>query len=112
MASLLGSRTVSRVAAGGFHGCAIADGAVFCWGSNTDGQLGLANRASTSTLVSLGLMGAVEIRASHNNPGAAVHTCARMSDGRGFCWGLGTYGRTATGEDLTLATPMNVLLTY
>lgn len=35
-------RTVTRIAVGGAHACALSDRAeVFCWGSNRDGQLGL-----------------------------------------------------------------------
>jgi hypothetical protein len=38
------------IAAGGFHTCAVvlADASVVCWGSNSDGQLGLENMAPGS----------------------------------------------------------------
>lgn len=112
VATLLGARTVTRVTTGGQHTCAVADGAVHCWGSNTDGQLGLGHRLPTAGLVTLGIGAAVELAAAQNLPTAAVHTCARMSDGSAHCWGLGSGGRLGSGEDLMVATPMPVLLGY
>lgn len=38
--NLLAGKSVTDVAAGGAHTCAIADGLIYCWGKNSFGQLG------------------------------------------------------------------------
>jgi alpha-tubulin suppressor-like RCC1 family protein len=41
----------TRVVAGGYHTCALADGVrhLYCWGRNREGQLGIGNTTSTGT---------------------------------------------------------------
>lgn len=46
---VLNGKTVTQVSAGYYHTCAIAVGVVYCWGNNTDGQLG--NSTTTSSNV-------------------------------------------------------------
>jgi hypothetical protein len=45
----LAGRSVTAVSAGDSHACALADGAVFCWGVNTDGRVG--DGTTTNSLV-------------------------------------------------------------
>ncbi len=40
-----------RIAAGGLHTCAIGDAGLYCWGNNTNGQLGTGNQSPSSTPV-------------------------------------------------------------
>jgi alpha-tubulin suppressor-like RCC1 family protein len=111
-ASILGARTATRIAAGGRHSCAIAAGEVFCWGANSEGQLGLGHRMPTSTLVSLGFTNAVDITSARNTVELAGHTCALLGDATSSCWGIGSQGRLAGGQDLSVSTPAPVLLEY
>jgi len=37
----LSGKTVTSIVAGNYHSCAIASGAVFCWGNNQNGQIGI-----------------------------------------------------------------------
>ena len=37
---VLAGKTISAIAAGDVHTCAVADGQAYCWGDNTQGQLG------------------------------------------------------------------------
>ena len=84
----------------GFHGnCALrADGAVLCWGANSDGSGGtdphVANPIVNATLVT-GISGAVAIAMGTR------HTCAVRGDGRVFCWGGNAIGQLGNGTITT-----------
>lgn len=79
----------------GGHTCARrAGGRLFCWGSDSAGQVG-------SGLPFRGNV--VEVAAVAGNrrwttvSAGRAHTCARRSDGRLFCWGSDAYGRLGNG---------------
>ena len=72
------AQTISRVAAGWSHTCAVmTGGGVACWGDNLYGQLGDGTRTDQSTPTPVvGLEGAVDALA-----GGYDHTCA-LTTGR------------------------------
>jgi len=78
--------SVQELSAGGFydsgHTCAIvAGGALWCWGGNRYGQLGLGTVVSQATPAFVSTMSNVE-RVS----ASAYHTCATIPSGA-WCWG-------------------------
>jgi alpha-tubulin suppressor-like RCC1 family protein len=89
-----GSLTFSDVTAGGEHTCAISstDGRAYCWGDNSEGQLGTAAAAdqptpaavdSTETFVSIAA--------------GPTHTCAVTTGGELYCWGCNADGQLGAG---------------
>jgi alpha-tubulin suppressor-like RCC1 family protein len=77
--------TFRELSAGQGHACAIRqDGALFCWGRNTSGQLGLGD-GTASQLRS-------PQRVGNDTDWSALgvgqeHTCAIRTDGSLWCWG-------------------------
>ncbi|MEO3827663.1 hypothetical protein [Actinomadura sp. B10D3] len=98
----LGPRKVRAIAAGEDHTCAVTDhGAVYCWGDNSHGQLGLPDLTeqigdnetpAEAGQVDLNGMKAVDITAGR------AHTCATLEDATLLCWGDNTYGATGLGS--------------
>ena len=76
---------VRQVDVGGSFACAVSnDGAVWCWGRNQSGVVGVAPEETARSLVPVpvaGLNRVVQLAAGHS------HACAVTDEGRLFCWG-------------------------
>ncbi|MBI5531739.1 MAG: hypothetical protein HY898_03415 [Deltaproteobacteria bacterium] len=107
------SEGVVEVATGGSHACARkADGSVWCWGLNANGELGdgslfgngCGNGEPCRPFADkvLGLPDdCVQLAAGRD------HTCARTSDGSVYCWGQSIRGQCGK---LALAVPTPTLI--
>jgi alpha-tubulin suppressor-like RCC1 family protein len=101
----LGSgRTATLVDLGGAHACALLDnGAVKCWGGNSNGQLGLgdtrdrggapSDMGDALPAVSLGTGRTAKMIAT-----GQIHTCALLDNGTIKCWGLNDSGTLGIGD--------------
>lgn len=111
----LGSKTVSAIAAGGAHTCAVAsDNRAYCWGQNTSYQLGsrscvLTNlfcilpngqNADRTTPVAVDTDGSMGTRTATSVTAGSSHTCA-VAGGAAYCWGLGTSGQLGNSSTST-----------
>jgi alpha-tubulin suppressor-like RCC1 family protein len=78
-----------EVAAGDAHTCArTRDGRVWCWGTNTDGQLGAGTASESPTpRAQVVLLGASALRQVRSLAAGGDHTCATRDDGAVLCWG-------------------------
>jgi alpha-tubulin suppressor-like RCC1 family protein len=87
------------------HTCALLNtGAVKCWGSNSDGQLGdgtTTNRLTPVTVSGLGSgVSAISVGASHS--------CAVLVTGAVKCWGNNQFGKLGDGTKTSSSTPVAV----
>jgi alpha-tubulin suppressor-like RCC1 family protein len=104
--------TFTALSVKGFSACVVEDGEPYCWGDNSNGQLGNGFAWSDSN-------SPVEVDVSGVLSGATVtavsvgdsHTCA-VADGATYCWGdnaegeLGN-GLSGSGSDVPLAVDMS-----
>ncbi|HET9049492.1 MAG TPA: hypothetical protein VFN29_11095 [Chiayiivirga sp.] len=99
--------TIAEVDTGEEYSCALSDaGAVWCWGSNYQGQLGDGSTTPRSRPVQV--LGLPDIR--HLALGAR-HACAIAVDGALWCWGENGSGQLGDGSttDRTSALPVQGL---
>ncbi len=84
----------AKISAGQFHTCVVHKGAAKCWGSNSNGQLGVATSTTTSNIP-------VQVDGLENDVTAIsagnLHTCA-LHSGVAKCWGANNNGRLGVGE--------------
>ncbi|WP_230467254.1 RCC1 domain-containing protein [Lujinxingia vulgaris] len=84
----LSSSVTTMVATGGAHSCAIVIGSsadqLFCWGSDSFGQVG--HNISPTVMTVVGLSDAEMVSAGKD------HTCA-VAAGAAYCWGNNAYGQ-------------------
>ena len=100
----LAGKRIRSVSGGGSHSCVIAEGTVYCWGSNGQGQLGRSTGATTEPGPVAGLL---EGRTVTSVSAGHQHTCA-VADGQLFCWGWNLYGQLGSGAPTASATPIAV----
>ncbi len=83
---------VVSVAAGSYHTCAITfGGQLYCWGSNSAGQLGIGNQDNSNLPRLVYQSGVVQVALGWR------HSCAVVSPpGRLQCWGDGSLGQIGT----------------
>lgn len=96
------TRTWSQVSVGTNHACAILDGSVYCWGLNTNGQLGVGDTTERAEPTKVTLPGT----ATKVSAGAA-HTCAVVG-GTAYCWGINAYGQLGNNSTTQSTTPVPV----
>jgi alpha-tubulin suppressor-like RCC1 family protein len=93
----------SAIAAGGLHTCGLRSGALYCWGFNTSGELGIGDVLSRASPVQTGCLdGTCPDDWVAIGPGG-FHTCAIREEGALWCWGgnlFGNLGIGRTGGDL------------
>jgi hypothetical protein len=105
----LANETVTQIATGGSHTCAlISDGTVTCWGYGGDGQLGTGNTNSSDVPVAV-TGGALANETVTQIATGSTHTCALISDGTVTCWGNGGDGQLGTGNTNTSNVPMAIV---
>jgi hypothetical protein len=85
---------VSRLAAGYYHTCALFNGAVKCWGRNSDGQLGYPGAGNIGDDEEPADMPNVNVGGSVTQLVAGTyHSCVLLSGGSVKCWGSNMFGQ-------------------
>jgi alpha-tubulin suppressor-like RCC1 family protein len=107
--SVLGAaKTFCKIAAGGFHTAAIdKNGRMWCWGNNSNGQLGVNSTVIVSVATPLSVVGTAKtfchVSAGNN------HTLAIDKNGLVWAWGFNNTGQLADGESADSLTPKSII---
>ncbi len=99
-----GSDWTDLAADNGYHTCATrADHSLWCWGFNTQGQLGLGDTTMRTLPTQVGTgTNWEQLTAGHRN------SCATRTDHTLWCWGEGLYGQLGLGDTTGRTTPTQV----
>jgi len=107
-ASPLYGQTVTDIAAGQAHSCAIASGQAFCWGYDNYGQLGNGATTNSKIPVSTGLGNAFFNSNAISAISAGQNHACTIADSQAYCWGYNAYGQLGNGTATTYGAPVAV----
>jgi alpha-tubulin suppressor-like RCC1 family protein len=110
---VLSGVTVTQITAdSGFNACALgSNGAAYCWGKNSDGQLGNNTVTSSSVPVAVTTSGVLAGKALTQVTAGNDLTCALDSAGLAYCWGDDTRGQLGNNSNTTSPVPVAVTAT-
>ncbi|MDP9237773.1 MAG: LuxR C-terminal-related transcriptional regulator [Chloroflexota bacterium] len=98
-----GAGGISAISAGPDHTCAVKDGGAWCWGLNSEGQLGNNSKNDSDAPASVPEL---ESGVSAISVGWR-HTCA-LKDGGVWCWGLNSHGQLGDNSTTESHVPVAV----
>ena len=105
------NKFVSDLSVGIFHACLIRNGSVFCWGWNSNGQLGDGTTVTSSYPVMV-VPGAMSTNTEITQVvTSAFHTCA-LKNGSAYCWGGGSDGQLGNYSWTDSPTPVAMSNAY
>ena len=91
---------VANISAGLGHTCASkTDGTLWCWGLNSNGQLGIGNTINQYSPKQLFFDKTASLTAG------SEHTCASRTDGSLWCWGRNESGQLGIGNNINQNVP-------
>ncbi|MDD2482776.1 MAG: fibronectin type III domain-containing protein [Candidatus Shapirobacteria bacterium] len=95
-----GLTNIVSIAAGTNHTCAIdSSGKMYCWGRNTNGQLGNNSSANSASPVQVkSTTGSGTFSTAATAAAGGNHTCTISTDDKIYCWGLANYGQLGVGS--------------
>ena len=103
------SVTLTHISVGEDFSCSLgSDNKAYCWGSNSQGQLG--NNSTTNSRVPVAVaQGAIPsgVNLTHISAGYA-RTCVLGSNGKSYCWGYGVNGQLGNNSYSSSFTPIAV----
>ena len=102
--AVTGGHVFESITAGRYQTCAVTtSGAAYCWGQNSDGQLG--DGGTTSSSVPAAVVGGVSFESVS---AGRYHTCGLTSGGAAYCWGYNDFGQLGDASDASSNSPAPV----
>ena len=97
----------TSISSGERYTCVVkTSGALWCWGSNVNGQFGNGNTSTTNYPVNISGLGSTVRSVSAALEG--FHTCALMTDGAAKCWGYNAQGQLGDASTTQRVSPTNI----
>lgn len=105
----LSGKTIKSISTGGSTTCAIAsDDKVYCWGSNSNGQLGIGSTTQSTVPVAVDTTGVLNGKTMTSVSVGWLFTCALSSENLTYCWGSNSAGQLGDNSTTQRTVPVAV----
>ena len=110
---VLSGKTLTNISVGNGHVCALdTAGKAYCWGSNSQGQLGNGSTTSSSVPVAVSTSGVLNGKTLVSISLSNDFGCALDTAGKAYCWGgSGSSGELGNGSTTGSTVPVAVSTT-
>jgi len=98
----------SQIDAGNSYTCALSVGKVYCWGYNTDGQLGNNSTSNSAVPVAVDTSGVLAGKTVTAFSTGVSHSCVVASDNKAYCWGSNDVGQLGNNTTTNSSVPVAV----
>lgn len=106
---VLSGKTAKAISSDYSYTCIIAsDDKVYCWGSNTFGQLGNNSKTDSRVPVAVDTSGALNNKTIKSITADVYHACAIDSDNKAYCWGMNDHGELGNGSTASSSVPVAI----
>lgn len=107
---VLSGKTIQDVQVGLRHSCVRANNAAYCWGLNSNGQVGDGTGSTRLVPVTVDQEPGALTSSNVVSIGAGSNRgCAVVTDGRSFCWGVNSSGQVGDGTKINRHSPTESL---
>ena len=99
--------SVTQVVSGEQHACALADGKLYCWGDNTEGQFGDGTTTDSLVPKEINFSGPLAGKVPSFISASYMNTCG-VIEGAAYCWGDNTNGMFGNNSNASSLVPVAV----
>lgn len=104
---MLAGKTITDLKSDAWSTCALADGAMYCWGYNYYGQMGNGTNVDVQVPVAVDMSGVMAGKTITAMAMGNGHFCA-IADGEAYCWGYNYNGYIGDGTTTNRSVPVKV----
>ncbi len=96
---VLAGKTIVHIGVGMASVCAMdSDGQVYCWGTNSNGELGNGTTEHASSPTAVVMDGDLSGKTPAKLSVGYSHACVNTTEGKVYCWGSNAFGALGSGE--------------
>lgn len=103
------NKTVTDIAVGLNHSCALANGDVFCWGVNSSGQIGDNTTTQRNLPRAVSKLSGGLLNQTVTAIGSGSNRSCAIANSKTFCWGRNSEGQIGDGTLIDRDTPTESL---